>query len=190
MSNMITIWHADHRNFENLLALLETQLEVLGQGESPDYELMLDIMYYMTHYPDRMHHAMEDEVFRKMIGRGIGVRSKLEALLDQHSQLRDHGNALVHDLDDVVNGSIASRESIAESARRYVAEFRQHMSAEETEVIPLAGRSLDPTDWTAIRNAVAHIDDPLFGNVQLSRYATLRKHIADQAREGLDQNQR
>jgi hemerythrin-like domain-containing protein len=184
MSHLIAAWHADHTNFANLLGLLEAQLQVLDQGESPDYELMLDIMYYMTHYPDRMHHAMEDAVFNKMIERGIGARSKLDALIGQHTALRERGNALVHDLDDVVNGSIASRSDIAASTRRYVADFRQHMESEEREVIPLAARSLNAEDWTAIRKAVMRMDDTLFGKTQLRRYATIRKHIAAQARQG------
>ncbi|HEY2816221.1 MAG TPA: hemerythrin domain-containing protein [Casimicrobiaceae bacterium] len=184
MSNMIAAWHADHANFANLLALLETQLEVLGEGESPDYELMLDIMYYMTHYPDRMHHPFEDCVFRTMKERAIGTREMFDALIDQHTKLRESGNALFHELDDVVSGSIASREDIATSARRYVAQFRQHMEAEESEIIPLAAQSLRPEDWATFRDAVAHVDDPLFGKMQLRRYTALRQHIAAQAREG------
>ena len=183
MSRLIAAWHADHANFANLLALLEAQLEVLDKGGSPDYELILDVMYYMTHYPDRMHHAMEDAVFRKMIERGIGARSMLEVLISQHTALRDRGNALVHDLDDVVNGSIASRRDIATSTRDYVAEFRRHMESEEQEVIPLAERSFSAEDWTAIRNAVERIDDTLFGKTQLRRYATIRQHIASLARQ-------
>jgi hemerythrin-like domain-containing protein len=164
--------------------LLETQLEVLGEGESPDYELMLDIMYYMTHYPDRVHHPIEDRIFEMMKKRAIGSQEQLDALIDQHTQLRENGNALFHELDDVVNGSIASRDDIATSARWYVAQFRKHMEAEETEVIPLAARSLHAEDWAALRDAVARVDDPLFGPTQLRRYAALREHITAQARLG------
>jgi hemerythrin-like domain-containing protein len=53
------LWHADHVNFGRLLNLLEGELRRLHDDRSPDYELMLDIMYYMTHYSDVLHHPKE-----------------------------------------------------------------------------------------------------------------------------------
>ena len=52
MPDCIALWHAEHVNFATHLDLLEGQLDLFHTGASPDYELMLDIMYYMAHYPD------------------------------------------------------------------------------------------------------------------------------------------
>jgi hypothetical protein len=49
----IALWHAEHVNFATLLDLLEAS-RPLQPGQAPDYELMLDIMFYMTHYPDAL----------------------------------------------------------------------------------------------------------------------------------------
>ena len=65
MSDTIALWHAEHVNFAKLLDLLEGQLDLFHKGESPDYELMLDIMFYMKHYPDVLHHPKEDLAFCK-----------------------------------------------------------------------------------------------------------------------------
>jgi len=56
MSDSIAVWHAEHVNFATLLNRLEAELERFQEGGVPDYELMLDIMFYMTHYPDVLHH--------------------------------------------------------------------------------------------------------------------------------------
>ena len=64
MSDSIARWHAEHVNFAKLLDLLEGQLDLFHKGESPDYELMLDIMFYMTHYPDVLHHPKEKKIWR------------------------------------------------------------------------------------------------------------------------------
>ncbi len=52
MSSLIDKWTAEHRNFERLIEVLTQELGVFQQGEDPNYELMLDVVYYMIHYPD------------------------------------------------------------------------------------------------------------------------------------------
>ena len=63
MHNTLALWHADHLNFSKLLQLLEVQIERFHAGATPQYELMLDIMYYRTHYCDVVHHPKEDLVY-------------------------------------------------------------------------------------------------------------------------------
>jgi hemerythrin-like domain-containing protein len=41
--------------------------ELFHHGEQPDCDLMLDIFYYMTHYPDRFHHPKEDFAFARVM---------------------------------------------------------------------------------------------------------------------------
>ena len=59
---------ADHGNISHLLASLEEQMAVVHAEENADFELMHDIMVYMTHYPDHTHHPMEDLMFQRLIG--------------------------------------------------------------------------------------------------------------------------
>jgi hypothetical protein len=97
---------------------------------------MLDIMYYVTHYSDALHHPKEDLVFARIKMRDASVGHTVDALTDQHARLRDEGETLVRALDDIVNGSILSRESVESIARAYISEFRAHMRVEETEMLP------------------------------------------------------
>ena len=96
--------------------------------------------------------------------------------------MKRDGNALVVALDDIVNGSITSREHIEAPGRAYIAAFRSHMDSEEAEILPLAAELLQDGDWAAIGAAMLQIDDPLFGKNSEARYATLRRHIAHDAR--------
>lgn len=47
MPTRIEIWHKDHANFSRLLTLLEAQIKLFHEDAAPNYELMLDIMYYI-----------------------------------------------------------------------------------------------------------------------------------------------
>ena len=181
MKYTLVLWHADHVNFGRLLNLLEGELAPLHDAGSPDYALMLHIMYYMTHYSDVLHHPNEDLVFARIKARDERAGPAIDALTSQHAQLREMGEALVHALDDVVNGSIASREHVEATARAYVSALRAHMRTEEGEILPLAARVLSESDWTDINTAIADVEDPLFGAQLHDRYARLRQEINRQA---------
>jgi hemerythrin-like domain-containing protein len=181
MSDSIALWHAEHANFATLLDLLESQLDLFHKGESPDYELMLDIMFYMTHYPDVLHHPREDLAFSRIKEREVSARPIVDELAEQHERLKESGAALVRALDDIVNGSITSREHVETPGRAYVADFRGHMQREETAILPLAAKLLRDRDWAAIAAAIRHIDDPVFGANGEERYAALRRQIAREA---------
>lgn len=182
MHDFIALWHADHVNFEKLLDLLEDQLELFHAGGSPEYGLMLDVMYYMTHYPDVSHHPKEDLVFARIKAREEGAGPIVDELSKQHASLRESGQELVRNLDDIVNGSVVSRERVEAAARAYVGQFRNHMRVEEAEILPLAARLLGASDWVSVETAIRNIEDPLFGAESEQRYAALRRQIATGAR--------
>ena len=142
---------------------------------------MLDIMFYMTHYPDVLHHPKEDLAFARIKQRAADSGRIVDELTEQHALLKESGDALVHALDDIVNGSIMPREHVEEPARAYVADFRRHMHTEETAILPLAATLLRASDWVAIDAAIRHMDDPLFAKNGEERYAALRRQIAREA---------
>lgn len=182
MSDSVSHWRAEHANFATLLDLLEGQLDRFHKGESPDYELMLDIMFYMTHYSDVLHHPKEDLAFARIKEREASARPLVDELTEQHARLKDFGDVLVSVLDGIVSGSITSRERVEVPGRAYVADFRSHMLKEETAMLPLAAKLLRDRDWAAINAKIRHIDDPLFGTNGEERYAALRRQIAREAR--------
>ena len=178
MSNPIALWHAEHVNFAALLNRLEAELQRFHKGESPDYQLMLDIMFYMTHYPDVLHHPKEDLAFARLKERDAGVRAIVDELAGQHAQLKATGEALVNALDEIVDGSITSREHVEAPGRAYLSDFRRHMILEETSILPLAAKLLNDDDWAEINAAIRHVDDPLVGENAEERFAALRRQIA------------
>ena len=109
MKSTLSTWHADHVNFGRLLDCLEGQLELFHDGGSPHYELMLDIMYYMTHYSDALHHPKEDLAFARIKAREPQANALVEALDEQHEELRRMGSELVVRLSDVFNGAVTTR---------------------------------------------------------------------------------
>ena len=180
MNATLAQWHTEHVNFAKLLDLLDSQLDLFHRGDTPHYELMLDIMFYMTHYPDAMHHPKEDLAFARIRERDMSMARVVDTLARQHADLHRRGGNLVTSLSDIVNGSMASRSSVETPAREYVAAFRDHMNVEEREILPAAEHLLRDSDWSAISAAIRHIDDPLFGRNAETRYAAIEEHLERQ----------
>ena len=144
--------------------------------------MMLDIMFYMTHYPDVLHHPREDLAFARILELEVNSRPIVDDLAEQHVRLKDFGGVLVRSLENIVDGSITSRDRVELAGRAYIAEFRSHMRKEEEAILPLAEKLLSEADWAAIGAAIRHIDDPLFGAKGQKRFASLRQQIAREAR--------
>ena len=177
MQYTLMLWHADHLNFDRLLTYLDAELRRLHEGGEPDYALMLDIMYYMTHYADVLHHRKENIVFARMKARDPALVTSVDDLAREHVRLREMGEAMVRELNDVLNGSIEPRAQVERTARTYVDTMRAHMRAEESAILPRAGRLLSDRDWSEIDATIANFDDPLFGSREHDRYMRLRQQI-------------
>lgn len=178
MSTRIEIWHQDHANFSRLLTLLEAQIRLFHEDAAPNYELMLDVMYYMTHYPDLFHHPKEDVVFEKVKKLDRGAHRIVDELLRQHVVLRESGAKLLQNLDGVVADAMLAKTSIEAPGQTYIAYFRSHMEKEESEIFPLASKLLSDEDWRALDAAEPLPTDPLFGETVQKRYQSLHQHIA------------
>lgn len=176
MATQIDKWIAEHRNFERLLEVMEEQLDLFLRGEHPNYELMLDIVYYMTHYPDCFHHPKEDIAFAQMGDRSASTW--IEESHRQHRVIAQTGKALQEQLDAVVAGVMLPRAQVERPARRYAEYFRRHMLNEECTLFPLARRVLSEQDWALIDARMPQAADPLFGDQIHERYRVLHRQIA------------
>ena len=182
MAEPIAAWHADHVNFARLLDLLEKQLAAFHAGEQPDYALMLDVVFYLRHYPDRSHHPREDVAFARLVERDPGMQLQLARRLQEHRVIAAAGEELLNILHDVVEGALIERHTVEAAAATYLVYYRHHLAAEEQEVIPRAAQLLTPSDWAAVAAAPASAD-PLFGKDFEARYRELRRQITAEAQD-------
>jgi len=178
MAYRIARWLEDHANFARLLDLLQGELESFHWAGKPDHRLMLDVMTYMTQYPDKFHHPAEELAFAKALMRDPRLAGSIEALKEEHVTLRQSGEALLEQLEAILNEAIIARAEVEASGLNYIRSLRRHMRREEAEVFPAVGRVLRPADWAKIDEAMEHRPDPLFGPTVEARFRTLSRQIA------------
>ena len=178
MVDPIAAWHTDHVYFRRLLNLLDGQLAVFHTGESPNYELMRDIVYYLREFSDQVHHPREDVAFARLAKRSLGIDMELNRLSQEHRVIARAGQILLQSLEGILGGAIIPRADMEAAAATYLVYYRNHIAAEEREILPRAGRLLTAEDWQAVAAAVPAVNDPLFGDDPQDRFRELRREIS------------
>jgi hemerythrin-like domain-containing protein len=185
MTEPVAIWHADHVRFARLLDLVERELAAFHAGEQPDYALLLDVVHYLRHYPDRHHHPREDVAFARLVERDPALSLPVARRLQEHRVIAAAGDELLEMLQGVVEGALIERSALERAAATYVVYYRHHLETEEHYVMPRAGELLTAEDWAAVAAAAPAGTDPLFGDAAEARYGELRRRIAfEAARQG------
>lgn len=183
MADPLAEWHAEHARFSRLLDLLEAQLARFRAGEDPDYDLMRDVVHYLRHFADRVHHVREDVAFELLARRDPGMRLPINRLLQEHRVIGAVGDELLRRLDDIAAEAFVERALVEAIAATYLLYYRHHLATEETEMLPRAAQLLTPQDWEAVAAAVPAVPDPVFGSGVEAHYENLRRQIAAAAAE-------
>jgi len=171
----------DHRNMALLLDLMEAEIRRVEDGEEPDYELLHDIMQYMTVYADAIHHPREDLVYAEMVRRGPALAEGLEGIPPDHEQIASLSEQLRNDFDAVISGAAVERRRVIADAGEYSTRLRKHMQWEEGDLFRRAdGMCADETDLAV---DVSHLSasDPVFGRSASSPFARLLERVRGEA---------
>ncbi|MGI9331926.1 MAG: hemerythrin domain-containing protein [Gammaproteobacteria bacterium] len=177
MSHLLDELSEDHKNVARLLKLLGRQLDAVAAADDADIELMIDAMRYMTGYPDRVHHPKEDLMFERLLDRDPDSADIVEHLRGQHEELAELGQAFLHTVQLVCDGSMVEREAFEETGRKYVELLRDHMREENEIAFPLARDMLTEEDWAYASDAFAGARDPIFGGIADQSFKELLEHI-------------
>lgn len=178
MTSQIAQWHAEHGNFSLLLSILEEQVARFRDGESPDYNLMLEIVSYLREFGDCHHHPREDVAFTILVERDPQMRLPINRLLQEHRVIAVAGEELVARLNQVISDAYVLRATVEAAAALYLAYYRHHIATEERQVLPRARLLLNEQDWDAVARAAPSCPDPLFGDSPTAAYLGLARLTA------------
>ena len=167
----------DHRNLARLLDLLESECRDVPNDGEPDFELLSDIMRYMTVYPDAIHHPREDLVYSAMREHCSDLAEGLESVPVDHREIAELGATLRNDIEAIISGAAVPRQHLLEDLVNYVGPLRRHMDWEEEDLFPRAD-TLARDDETATVDVSMHMgDDPVFGATSAKSFSNLLANL-------------
>lgn len=179
MKEALLLLRLEHRNFDELLNLIDEQRHNLKQGTNVNVKLLQSAAEYFSGYPDECHHPVEDIVLQRLRIRDAESAPDLNILSKEHREIE----RLTALLATTVNSRDDQTSDLEEVIKQFVTYYRKHMSTEEEHFFPAAAKALSKADWEEIEFDLFDREDPLFDGAAHRRYRKLREEIENSARE-------
>ena len=128
---------SDHVNLLRLLDLLSKELDAFYAGEESNFDLKIELLDYIEHYAEQVHHPTEDLLHQAVLPQVEQGDSLLQRLSRQHGELIGMAKRFRETLEGIVQGEVMNREEVETRGREFIALQRQHVNLEEEEVFPL-----------------------------------------------------
>lgn len=177
LSQVMAELREDHRNLRLLLDLLESESESVTVDDEPDFELLHDIMQYMTVYSDAVHHPKEDLVYNLLRDRDTALAAGLEHVEPEHQKIAELGTTLRNDIDAIISGTAVTRDKLHADLQHYVTQLRRHMTWEEDDLFPKADSLAATNDTATLDTGLFPDEDPLFGATTATSFLNLLTYL-------------
>lgn len=148
----MAVIHGEHRSIGTALRGLEHLVrQGRAQGNHLDVPLLRLIVEYMFAFPEALHHPKEEaHLFRLLQLRAPELHDTIEELVRQHRVERSLVEALGSALDSFDGREPDAFEGVANAVRDLTGAIWEHMSLEETTILPAARKCLGPEEWKQI----------------------------------------
>jgi len=153
----------DHKNMAMMLNLLERESNRIYEGAEPDYELLGDIMHYMTVYPDAVHHPKEDRLYAELKAARPDLSVGFERITMDHRHIAELSVKLRNEISAINAGNPIRRNSVVADALRYVNTLRGHMQWEELDLFRRVDEMIEQGHDEFDTANFTHDVDPVFG---------------------------
>lgn len=172
----------DHRNMAIMLNLLELQSARIHDGGEPDFELLHDILSYLTVYSDAVHHPKEDLIYAKLWSRGPQVSAGLDCVEEEHREIAKLGHVLRRDIEAIIAGAAVKRDLVIADTFAYAEHLRNHMRWEEDDLFLRADKLVAESASLTVDASNLDTDDPVFGEQPEAIFENLLRSIQEAAR--------
>ena len=171
----------DHVRIARVLENLE-RLLAPGNDSDINWEIVADIISYLQEYPDTVHHPVEDQLFDRVLDKGLtpAERELVHTNLAQHAEIIGATAQLAGDIQQILNDIVVPLPQLQNHFKHYVELQRVHMRNEVQHLFPLAERQLGADDWHDIAQQMTAQADPLFEQ-NLDKFAALYRFITQGA---------
>jgi hemerythrin-like domain-containing protein len=144
--------------------------------EPPVFRAMLA---YIDLFAERIHHPKEERrLFPVLRQRSAEAARLLDRLELEHSRGASAIRALEQAFVRWEEGGQPYFGAFAKHVAEFTGFYRQHLRAEETELLPLAQRVLTADDWRVVDESFAEGEDPLEAEGEERDLRHLFTHVA------------
>lgn len=181
------------KEHEHLSVTIQSMLcfvrSIKNGNEQQDLKLFRSMLYYITEYPERVHHPKEEQfLFAKIKERTHQLDSELDALSEQHSK----GELLVHRLHNALLsyefGGMDAFQHFHALVEQYAHFYFAHIRVEEERILPVAKLVLNDADWKVVDASFMQNQKEMDETGQRYRYDQLFAQIRSFTPLSIDQS--
>ena len=183
MTRALEIISTEHRSMWQLTVVLEELCKHCAEPEhKPDAELFDLILDYIEQYVERVHEPKEETyLYRAVLERSSEGNDMIAQFKREHAGTPDAVAGLRAQMRAVVRDYPAGAAEFRQALEDYISMMRRHIMKEESDLFPLARRTLTDVDWDEINSAFADSADPSFGEQALVEFRARMSRIVNQA---------
>ena len=153
----------------SLAAMLRSMRMLVEQGPDQGRKNFFDVvramLFYIDEFPERLHHPKESNLlFPKVVKAAPHVLGAIDRLERDHMYSEKAARELQHLLLAWELLGPSRREAFTQAFQKYVDFYLDHMSLEESAILPEAEQSLSAQEWEEIDAAFEKNADPLTGH--------------------------
>ncbi|TNF33688.1 MAG: hypothetical protein EP312_08580 [Gammaproteobacteria bacterium] len=179
-SQILQTLHNEHRYMARIFEAFKEQMALLSEGMPADYNLMYDVMHYISHFPESIHHPREEIVFRKLMEREPDMKDVIEKIFIEHETQVQKGRNVLKLLTEIRREETDElREQLRVRCDDYLAFHGRHSALEEGKILPRVAEALTDEDWVSIARDMIPAQNPL-DNIRGGRYKALNRYITGQ----------
>ncbi len=176
--DVISDLRREHRYLTRLFSVLEEQMAVFNNGETPDYDLVFQVVEFLLDFPSRCHHPKEDVLYRILADSTANLPAGLTNLSLEHEELDKLTSRFSDMLASVLGEAGVARETVMKELESFTRYQRRHMQMEEAFFFPALESGLKPEDWDALAERITNPDDPVFGSTAAKNFIIQCERIA------------
>lgn len=163
LTSLLAELREDHKNMALMLNILETEANRIDDGQSIEFDLMHDVMHYMTVYPDAVHHPKENRVYTELMVVRPDLFTGFDRISNEHRELAELGRTLRHTIESILCEAVQPRIVVVTNAMRYVELLRKHMHWEERDLFMRVSSMVSDGHPVIIDSVLRSQRDPVFG---------------------------
>jgi len=183
VANVLAELRQDHKNMSLMLDLLELESNRLFDGYDTDFELLHDIMHYMTVYPDAVHHPKEDRIYAELKTVRPDLSIGFDRITVDHRHIAELSFKLRNEIESVISGGVIRKKSVVADTLRYVNTLRGHIQWEELDLFRRIEGMIAEGHELIESSTFLQTTDPVFGPEVEEKFSRLFESVQERILE-------
>ncbi|EEX34696.1 MULTISPECIES: hemerythrin domain-containing protein [Vibrio] len=174
---MIERIRREHGYMVRLLAVLRQKIALLKEEQTINYSLVREIVDYLAHHSERVHHPKEDILYHYYLEH-YGHHTDIENLELEHETLSQRTHAFLDTVDMILQDAVVPQDLFVQQLEDFILTQKRHLDLEEQSILPLINKRFTLHDWQAVEKRWnVTEDDPVFGDTIAEQYQQLAQRV-------------